>query len=47
MGTKDRDLNLQEEISYIYTFKLDYSKNSILYQKKKKDYNGKLIFRLR
>ena len=34
VGGKDRDSSFQEGVSHTYTLRLDYSKNSILYQKK-------------
>ena len=33
VGGKDRDSSFQEGVSHTYTLRLDYSKNSILYQK--------------
>ena len=36
MGGKGRDSSLKEETSHTYTFRLGYSRNSILYKKRKK-----------
>ena len=36
MRDKSQDSSLQEGVSYIYTFRLDYSKFSNLVKKKKK-----------
>ena len=35
MGSKGLGLSLQERISYTYTLRLGYSRNSILYKKEK------------
>ena len=37
VGGKGRGSSLQEKALHTYTFRLDWSRNSILYQKKKKN----------
>ena len=44
MGGKGRDSSLKEEASHTYTFRLGYSRNSILYKKIKKKKEKKEVY---